>query len=281
MQIYKSPTKLQKEITKLKKQGKAIGFVPTMGALHQGHLSLIAKSKQKCDITIASIFVNPTQFGKNEDLDKYPKPIKKDQELLSNLDTNILFLPNKNVIYPGSKETATEILVPKLSNILCGNKRTNHFSGVVTIVCKLLNITQPDYAFFGEKDFQQFVIIKKMAQDLFIPTKIISVKTTREKSGLAMSSRNTYLSKENRKEAAKIYKALSLGVILFKNGETSTSKIINEIQNHLNKTKIETEYLKMVDPNTLNTKQKAKKKDRIIFAGKLGTTRLIDNIELN
>ncbi len=277
-----NPNVLQKKIIHhLKAEGKTIGFVPTMGALHNGHLSLVKQCLKTTDITFVSIFVNPTQFEPNEDLEKYPRHIKQDKTVLKNCGTDILFLPTTNAIYPKIKNNSTNVYVPTLSSLLCGKSRPNHFQGVCTIVCKLINIVQPDKLFLGQKDFQQLVILKKMVKDLFIQVTVIGGKTVREENGLALSSRNNYLTLKEKEDASLIYQTLKLGQKLFKNGETSTEAIIIKLKKNLAKSRyIKTEYLKIVDSETLTQNKKSKLSDHIVFAGKIGTTRLIDNMAI-
>ncbi|MFA5880032.1 MAG: pantoate--beta-alanine ligase, partial [Candidatus Margulisiibacteriota bacterium] len=210
MLIISQLNELKNEIAKLKLSNQTIGFVPTMGALHEGHLSLVAKSIEENDKTIVSIFVNPTQFGKNEDLEKYPRPIEKDQKLLQEAGTAIIFRPSNEVIYLGDPDLGTIIFEPSLSKKLCGLTRPDHFQGVCSIVLRLFNLIQPTRAYFGEKDFQQLTIIKKMVHDLFLNVEIISCPIIREKNGLALSSRNSYLTAVEKEEASFIYQSLRL-----------------------------------------------------------------------
>ncbi len=209
-----------------KQDGKVTGFVPTMGALHQGHLSLIKESLQKTDITVVSIFINPTQFSPDEDFDKYPKQVEKDILLLKKMGVHLLFTPESSNMYTEKKETSTIVDIPYLSNLLCGQSRPVLFQGVCTVVCKLFNIVTPDKAFFGEKDFQQLVIIKKITRDLFFPVEIVACKTAREKDGLALSSRNIYLSESERKIAPEIYKTLLSGQHMFQSGIIESEKLL-------------------------------------------------------
>ena len=275
MKIIKSVSLLQKTIIDLKKQGKTIGFIPTMGALHKGHLSLIERSLKKTDITVVSIFVNPTQFGPNEDFKKYPRPIEKDKKLLKQLNIDILFLPSAINIY---KDPLTNISVSKITNILCGKYRPGHFDGACLIVNKLFNIVMPDYAFFGEKDFQQLTVIKKMVFDLNMPIKIIGCPIVREYDGLAMSSRNMYLNKQERISAGKINKILKIGKKKIQRGE-KIDIVKNLLRRELKKLQYsKLQYLEILDEKTLSNVNKNTKKVRIFVGIYIGKTRLIDNI---
>jgi len=272
-----------KELVDLRKSfnsKKKIGFVPTMGALHQGHLSLVSKSKKQNDVTIVSIFVNPTQFSKNEDLSKYPKPIENDIKILKSFQVDILFIPSYNNIY--KKDFSIWIFSDKYTNILCGKYRKNHFKGALTIVLKLFNIVNPNNAYFGKKDFQQCFLIKKMVTDLNLNIKINPVPIVREKSGLALSSRNSYLKIEQKEDASQIYKSLRSAKDDFKkNRIESPTLLINSIKKKLNNINIKIQYLEIRDSHNLSIVKKCNNKSIIFFAGFIGKTRLIDNIQLN
>jgi len=257
--------------------GKSIAFVPTMGYLHAGHLSLVEAARRKADIIVVSIYVNPTQFGPKEDLKRYPKDLRRDQKLLKDLDVDMLFLPRTKDMYPDGFDSYIE--VKGLSQKLCGASRPAHFRGVATIVAKLLNIVAPDYAFFGEKDFQQLVIIKKMVKDLDLPVKVISGPTVREFDGLAMSSRNKYLSAEQRKSATILYRALSLAKQEIANGARDPKKIIRQMRSAIKKEPVtKLDYLAVVDPETLDHIQRIRGKALIALAAYIGKARLIDNL---
>ncbi len=281
MIILNTCQEIKKIINNLKKQNKSIGFVPTMGALHEGHLSLIKEAQKENDITIVSIFINPTQFGKNEDFQKYPKPWEEDQKILIDLKIDFLFLPNAQEIYGKDINSSTIIYEPKHAKKLCGKTRINHFQGVTSVVLRLFNLIKPNKAYFGEKDFQQLVIIKKMVEDLFLDTEIIACPIIRDKNGLALSSRNKYLNEKEKKFAPYIYKVLKLVRVLFKKGENNTNELIKKTSKYLKKNSpIKIEYFKIIDPYTLDEQPIAEKNDRIMFAGYLGKTRLIDNLKL-
>jgi len=267
----------QKEILNNKK----IGFVPTMGALHDGHLSLIRQSKKDNDITIVSIFVNPTQFGPNEDFNKYPRTIEQDIELLEKENVDYLFLPNTKDMYSEGFETYVNL--EKLPNHLCGLKRPGHFRGVATIVLKLFNIVRPHKSYFGQKDYQQYLIIKRMAEDLNCFVDIVMMPIVRESDGLAMSSRNRYLNQEQRKNATILFESLQLAKNEIKNGETNPKIIIEKMKNLiLNKyLKAKIDYIEIVDLNTLEELHTIKESCLIALAVFIGEARLIDNIIIN
>lgn len=280
MEIIRVP-KMMREITKnLKIKSKTIAFVPTMGALHEGHLSLIKRAKDENDITVVSIFVNPIQFAPGEDYEKYPRDIDKDCEKLKKIEIDYLFLPDVNSLYPNGY--STYINVENLSDKLCGKFRPNHFRGVATIVCKLFNIVNPNRAYFGQKDYQQTLIIKKMVEDLNIDVEIIVCPTIREKDGLAMSSRNSYLNEIERKSATVIYKCLKEGEKLLK-AKINPSEVSERIQNILKKEPVikEIQYAGVFDPFTLEELKELKDVCLIAIAVKIGETRLIDNLLVN
>ena len=275
---------VREQIKRWKKEGLTIGLVPTMGALHAGHKSLIEKSVEKCDRTVVSVFVNPIQFCPGEDLQKYPRTLDADSKLCDEIGADIVFAPNPKEMYGEghilSNDFLTYVIPPYFYvNKLCGKSRVGHFDGVCTVVNKLFNIVQPDFAFFGQKDAQQLIIIKKMVKDLNIPVEIVPCPIVREKSGLALSSRNKYLS-----DAAK-EDALALSKILF-NIKACYDKGIKDIEalketaySYLNEHH-NLEYLEFLDADTLDEKSKADDNTRIFIAVKIGNVRLIDNIML-
>ena len=275
---------VREQIKKWKKEGLTIGLVPTMGALHAGHKSLIEKSVEKCDRTVVSVFVNPIQFCPGEDLEKYPRTLDADNKLCGEIGADIVFAPSPKEMYGEghilSNDFLTYVIPPYFYvNKLCGKSRVGHFDGVCTVVNKLFNIVQPDFAFFGQKDAQQLVIIKKMVKDLNIPVEIVPCPIVREESGLALSSRNKYLSDE-----AKI-DALALSKILF-NIKACYDKGIKDIEalketaySYLNEHH-NLEYLEFLDADTLDEKSTADSSTRVFIAVKIGNVRLIDNIML-
>jgi pantoate--beta-alanine ligase len=279
MKLIKTVNQMQKVATLAKKAGHKISFVPTMGALHEGHISLVRKAKKLGDITIVSIFVNPTQFGPNEDLSKYPSTFDGDKRKLKEIDVDYLFAPNIDMIYPKGYETY--ITVEKLSLTLEGEFRPVHFRGVTTVVTKLFNIIQPDIAVFGQKDFQQAVIIKKMVADINYPVKIVVTPIVREKSGLAMSSRNRYFNVEQRERACVLYKSLIQAKKMIADGERSASKIRQSMQRLISETSgTKLEYIAITDNIELMPIRKIQGKFTISLAVWLDEVRLIDNISI-
>jgi pantoate--beta-alanine ligase len=274
--IIEKVQEMQNFSKKLALSGKTIALVPTMGFLHNGHIALIRKAKELCDKIIVSIFVNPAQFGKNEDFKTYPKKVEKDCDILRKEKVDILFTPKPDEIYPDYYETY--VFLKNLPNYLCGKSRPSHFQGVATIVTKLFNIVKPDAAIFGEKDFQQLVIIKKMNVDLNFGINIVGVPTVREPDGLAMSSRNTYLTKNQRTAALSLFNALKTAQKMVKNGEKNTSLIIEkavEIITIFSENSID--YISICDPYTLKNIKIIENNALMATAVKVGGTRLIDN----
>ena len=259
-----------------KQHNLTIAFVPTMGNLHQGHLSLVEQAQTLADKTIVSIYVNPLQFAKNEDLDNYPRTLEADQKALDALGVDLLFLPDDQTMYPAEMEKLTQVSVPGYSKILCGESRPGHFDGVTTVVNKLLNIVQADFAIFGEKDFQQIFIIKKMVADLFMPVKIVSAPTVRESDGLAMSSRNQYLSKEDRQKAAMIHQTMLSLIESVKNGVDFRLIESNGIENLL-MSGFKVDFVSIRSVETLLPAESSDNQMVLLIAVWMGNTRLIDN----
>lgn len=277
MRLIKSAREMRSFSLKAKSHGKKIAFVPTMGALHEGHLSLVTEAKKLGAIVVVSIFVNPIQFGPAEDFGRYPRDIKKDKKLLKNLNVDALFLPPVSEIFP--KGFRTYVAVEGLSKKLCGRSRPEHFRGVTTMVSKLFNIVLPDYALFGEKDYQQQAIIRQMARDLNQPVEVRSFPTVREYDGLAMSSRNRYLGPAERKSAVILYQALNLGRRLVEDGERESKKILSPMRSLIfSEAGIRIDYLMVIDPVSLDEIEKIKQRAVIAVAAYLGKTRLIDNM---
>ena len=281
MKIFKKALPFQEYCLNLKKKG-TIGFVPTMGCLHEGHLSLIKQSSQKCNFTVVSIFVNPLQFGPKEDFSKYPRPRKQDLDLCRQEKVEAVFLPDENTFY--SEDFSLLIEETMLSTTHCGALRPGHFSGVVTVVSKLLNLSLPDYLFMGQKDYQQCLVIKRLLRDLNFPVKLIICPTLREKDGLAKSSRNIYLSADERKRACGIYKTLFLIRSKYK---AAAKTFTLQDWKKLNRILIEElkkipdftlQYADLVDGETLKGISPHSKKIIALVAGILGKTRLIDNL---
>lgn len=253
-----------------------VGFIPTMGYLHEGHLSLVKRARTENDCTAVSIFVNPKQFGPQEDFFKYPRDIEKDLSLLASVKTDIVFLPSVDELYPDSYETYVQLEV--LSQKLEGTVRPGHFTGVATILTKLFHIIQPTRSYFGQKDAQQVAIVKKMVNDLNFPLKVIVCDTIREPDGLAMSSRNVYLSKTQRQEAVVLYQSLTVAQALVKKGERDPEAIKKAMEQIIQATSGKIDYISVADTQTLEEKDTAGKGTLISLAVRFGNTRLIDNV---
>lgn len=261
----------------LKQKGHSVGLVPTMGSLHEGHLSLVRKAKKDCGRVVVSIFVNPAQFGPKEDLQKYPRDFARDVSLLSAEGVDAVFYPKADEMYPQGYRTY--INVDDLSDIMCGRSRPGHFRGVATVVAKLFNIIKPDKAYFGEKDFQQLVTIKRMVNDLNMDVKVVALPTVRENDGLAMSSRNAYLNREERSKALVISRALKLAKLLARSGTVSAGKIKAAMAKLIRSSKgMKIDYIAVCDPETLKERKMIKVNTLIAVAAYIGRTRLIDNI---
>ncbi len=278
MEILRIPRIMQETSKRLIQQGKSIGFVPTMGALHNGHLSLLKRARDENAVVVASIFVNPLQFGANEDLNKYPRDLEGDIEKLKAEQTNILFLPDAKSLYPDTFQTY--VSVSELSEKLCGAFRPGHFRGVTTVVNKLFNIVKPHRAYFGQKDYQQFVIIKKMVADLNMDIEVIACSTIRENDGVAMSSRNIYLSSDERKAAGIINKCLLFASQSLQSGESNLSAIKQRMNDMLKREPLvsEVQYAGIYDPDSLDELKEIKRQNLLAIALKIGNTRLIDNM---
>ena len=279
MEIYRSAKRLTAKIERLKRGRKAIGFVPTMGCLHEGHLSLIRRARKDTDCVVISIFVNPIQFGPREDFKRYPRDLKRDLELCEKEKVGIVFIPQFSKMYRNG--FSTYINVENLTNRLCGTSRPGHFKGVTTVVAKLFNLVRPDVAYFGQKDAQQAVVIKKMVNDLNMPVKINMMPIVREKDGLAMSSRNLYLSSEEHRQALSLYRSLKLAKDLRKKGERNPEKIVNRMRKVIAAEKdSKIDYISIVDLKDLKKVDRISGETLVALAVKIGKTRLIDNIIL-
>ena len=274
MKILKTVHDVRELVNQWKKEGKTIGLVPTMGYLHEGHLSLIEKCKKENDKVIVSIFVNPTQFGENEDLTSYPKDIKRDSSLCENLGVDLIFNPDASEMY---QDPCTFVNIESLSNHLCGKSRPIHFRGVCTVVSKLFIIINPDNAYFGQKDAQQLAIIKKMVKDLNFDINIVGCPIVREDDGLAKSSRNVYLNPKERKAALCLSKAINVGKTLA-NTETNADKIKSEMRKIIEAEPLaKIDYIEIVDNDTMQPVSKMKENTLAAMAVFIGKTRLIDN----
>ena len=276
MKIIRTVNAMQEFSKKARRAGKSVGFVPTMGALHEGHLSLLREGRKLGDQLVLSIFVNPTQFGPNEDLEKYPRDHEGDLKKAKGCKVDVVFYPKAKDIYPEGFQTFVN--VEGLSKPLCGASRPGHFRGVATVVLKLFNIVQPHVALFGEKDFQQLKVIQRMVKDLDLPVEIKPMPIVREDDGLAMSSRNRYLSPEDRQAALAISLSLSKAQLMVDQGETNPKKIIEMVQATLEETKkIKIDYVKLCNPETLEDLKTLKLPALLAIACLIGKTRLIDN----
>ncbi|UCF35225.1 MAG: pantoate--beta-alanine ligase [Phycisphaerales bacterium] len=256
---------------------ETVGLVPTMGALHEGHLSLIRASRQRCNVTVVTIFVNPKQFGPNEDLDAYPRPLEKDLEACRAEGVDVVFVPSVEKMYP--PDSSTDVHVARVSEGLCGAHRPGHFDGVTTVVLKLFNILPADVAFFGEKDYQQLMVIKRMVRDLDVPIEIVGCPIVREPDGLAMSSRNVYLSEEERKQAGCLSRSLFDAVRHVRSGERNCAELTRRIRQQIEMAGPSTiDYIEIVDAETLEPLATVDRLARICLAVRIGPARLIDNI---
>ena len=254
---------------------KIIGFVPTMGNLHQGHLNLVREAKKLCDVVVVSIFVNPIQFGPNEDFDNYPRTLEADSQLLAEVGCDVLFAPSVQQMY-GDLPRRTAVVVGEITEVLCGRSRAGHFDGVATVVTKLFHIVQPDTAFFGQKDWQQLAVIRQMTRDLSFPIDIVGVPIARAEDGLALSSRNGYLTDLQRKVAPKIYQSLTDAEKALRK-KTPLAEVLASIEANLTKAGFEIDYVEALTPDLEAVN--AFDQDIVLFvAAKLGNTRLIDNL---
>ncbi len=281
MEIINRRQRMASLARKLRRENKTIGFVPTMGALHEGHLALISQARQMSDVVIVSIFVNPTQFNEQGDFDKYPRDLTADAALLTQYQVDYIFAPDAPEIY--GENFSTFVYVENLTETLEGASRPGHFRGVATVVTILFNTIRPDFAFFGQKDAQQVAIIKRLTQDLGFETEIITAPIVREESGLAMSSRNALLSDEERQKASIIYRALNEVKILVKNGERNALTIAEKVRQVIQSEPLaQIDYVAVVDNETLAPVEKIGENAVLIaVAARIGTVRLIDNIVFN
>ena len=276
MEIVKEIEKMTALSQKWHQAGKIIAFVPTMGYFHQGHLSLISEGKKQGDVLVVSLFVNPIQFGPKEDLAAYPRDLQRDASLAEKQGTDVLFVPEEKEMYPEGYQTYVE--VTQLTKYLCGVSRPGHFKGVTTVVAKLFNIIRPHIAIFGLKDYQQYIVIKRMVMDLNYPIKIIGCPIIREPDGLAMSSRNVYLTSKQRTSALSLYKSLNIAQEMVNKGEKKAKTIIEAVTTFIQKrpyTKID--YVKLCDPETLEELEEIRGNALLALAVKVGKARLIDN----
>ncbi|QYJ89327.1 pantoate--beta-alanine ligase [Shewanella halotolerans] len=268
---------IRAQVRQWKQAGETVAFVPTMGNLHQGHITLVTEALKRADHVVVSIFVNPMQFGQNEDLDAYPRTLPADQAALEAAGAELLFTPTPAIIYPKGMDKQTFVEVPGLSEELCGASRPGHFRGVTTIVCKLFNIVQPDVALFGKKDFQQLMVIKAMVEDLSLPIEIVGVDTIRESSGLAMSSRNGYLSEAQKQQAAQLKRTLDEMAEAIAQGQ-AIPNVVQRAQEQLHQAGFKPDYLSVRNAADLREVKDDDKQLVILAAAFMGSTRLIDNL---
>lgn len=281
MNTVKTVLDLRAAVARARSEGKRIGLTPTMGNLHSGHVALVSKAVQRADFVVATIFVNPLQFGPNEDLATYPRTLAADQEKLLQAGCHLLFTPTVEEMYPHGMADQTLVSVPHLSEGLCGASRPGHFDGVATVVSKLFNMVQPDLAVFGEKDFQQLAVIRAMVRDLNMPIKIIGEPTVRADDGLALSSRNGYLSPEQRAAAPALYRVISQIGTAIRAGEQDFVRLLEDGRRELEAAGFRIDYLEIRDATSLRPAT-AENSDLVILAAAfLGKTRLIDNLHLN
>lgn len=279
MKIITLISEMQSLADSLRREGKAIGFVPTMGFLHEGHLSLMRRARQECDAVIASIFVNPTQFGPGEDFERYPRDEEGDRMKCESAKVDVLFMPSAAEMYP--EKPSVFVDVEGISDILEGAIRPGHFRGVTTVVSKLFNIVKPHKAFFGQKDFQQCAVIKRMVTGLNLDVEVVVLPTVREQDGLAMSSRNSYLNAHERRAATVVFHALSAAEQLVRAGVKEPEKVKNKMLAVLREEQgIAVDYIEIADPDTLTPLDAVKNKLVILVAVRIGRTRLIDNLQI-
>lgn len=278
MNTVKTVRELRAAVARARGEGKRIGFVPTMGNLHSGHAALVTKAAQRADFVVASIFVNPLQFGAGEDLDKYPRTLAADQERLLQAGCHLLFAPGVEEMYPDGMAVQTRVSVPQLSEGLCGASRPGHFEGVATVVSKLFNMVQPDLAVFGEKDYQQLAVIRAMVRDLNMPIQIIGEPTVRAEDGLALSSRNGYLSPEQRAAAPALYRTLNAMAEAIRRGQRDFPALIDDGQAQLVAAGFRPDYLEVRHALTLRPAMVDDRDVVVLAAAYMGTTRLIDNL---
>lgn len=279
-EVLRTRDEVRQRVSEARKAGLRLGLVPTMGALHDGHGSLVKRSVAETDLTVVSIFVNPTQFGANEDFDRYPRQLDRDVAAVGGWGGQIVFAPSAEEMY--SPDHTVWVDEERLSEGLCGARRPGHFRGVLTVCAKLFNIVAPQVAYFGKKDYQQYRLIQRMVRDLFMPLEIMGVEIVRQDDGLAMSSRNSYLSAEERRQAATIYRALQQGRLLIEHGEQSSRAVVEAVRSELGRApQLRTDYIEVVEAETLEPAYPLTGKIVIAIAAYIGKTRLIDNVEVD
>ncbi|MGI5863805.1 MAG: pantoate--beta-alanine ligase [Myxococcales bacterium] len=275
IEVVRTVAEVRARVAELRKQGRSLALVPTMGFLHEGHLSLIREGRRRADVCAVSIFVNPTQFGPNEDLSRYPRDERGDVEKCEGAGATLVWAPDQPEVYPEGYQTFVE--VTEMTRRWCGAARPGHFRGVTTVVSKLFNVFRPDVAIFGEKDFQQLHVVRQMARDLAFETEVVGMPIVREPDGLAMSSRNAYLSPEERQRALALSRALRTASHAHANGERSAERLIEAARAELRACDAREDYVGIVDPRTLEPVERVEQPARMLLAAFVGKTRLIDN----
>lgn len=279
MEIITTIKEMQDQVLSAKKEGKTVGFVPTMGFLHEGHLTLVEKAREKADLVVMSIFVNPLQFGPNEDFDRYPRDIKRDEQLARNTGVDLLFYPSVDEMY--KQNNTFKITVQNKVDVLCGSKRPGHFDGVATVLVKLFNIVQPNFAFFGMKDAQQVAVVSSLIEEYNFPIELVPVETVREEDGLAKSSRNVYLTEQERKEATVIYQSLQLAKKRIEEGETNSRVIQQKMESYITEHSSATiDYVEIYSFPELKTVPTLSGLVLIAVAIRFTNVRLIDNMTM-
>jgi len=280
MQVFETIAGIREFVDAKKKAGGTVGFVPTMGYLHEGHISLVRAAKKECDAVVVSIFVNPMQFGPKEDFNRYPRDLQRDSEMLRECGADALFCPPDEEMYPEGFKSYVD-LTAGLSDCLCGASRPGHFRGVATVVTKLFNIVQAHRAYFGQKDYQQLLVIRRVARDLNIPVEVVAVPTKREADGLAMSSRNVYLSPEQRAAAPVLFRSLQKAAAVVSAGEKDTARLTAMVRDEISSLEgVDIDYIEIRSLPELREIEKVEKPSLLALAVKFGATRLIDNIVL-
>ncbi|MEW7980820.1 MAG: pantoate--beta-alanine ligase [Candidatus Sedimenticola endophacoides] len=272
---------LREQVAQWRSAGERVAFVPTMGNLHDGHLALVRRARELADRVVVSIFVNPLQFGEGEDFETYPRTLDEDAERLIEAKANLLFTPAVETLYPRPRQLQTRVEVPLISNMLCGASRPGHFTGVATVVCKLFNLVQADVAVFGEKDFQQLMVIRRMVEDLCLPVEIEGLATVRDEDGLAMSSRNGYLTKSERATAPALYRTLQLIAVALSTGDQAYRELEASARSELERVGFTPDYFQIRRAEDLAEPTRGDRELVILAAARLGGTRLIDNLRVD
>lgn len=281
MQVFHRRHSVRECIAGYRQDGKRIGFVPTMGNLHEGHLELVRLAKQRGEIAVVSIFVNRLQFGLNEDWDRYPRTLEEDMQKLKSVDCDVLFCPDEIEIYPNGMDEQTRVIVPTMTDTLCGASRPGHFEGVTTVVSKLFNIVQPDFAVFGLKDFQQLAVIRRMVEDLCIPVDIVAADISREDDGLARSSRNGHLIEDERRRVNQLYRSLQWAKEQVLGGDTEFARIETDALSQIEDAGFKPDYFKICNSKTLVPAADDDAEITILGAMYTEKARLIDNVSLS